>query len=299
MTHPAVIATVLVHDNNDGAAHVVERVIAQSRRPDAVVVVDNASRPPLDLGPHDHPVELVVIRCASNGGVGLGHNLAVRRALELGAERIWMLEHDSFPDDDCLERLLCTRAGLDGPCVIAPTLSRNNYERRWIERPGEHPCRVQALTWNGPLVDRAVFEQVGLLREDLFVGQEDHEFARAMSRAGLAIWCDPAAVVIHPNKGMHRFRTYESPDRVYYSVRNEIAVRSPDSRPRLPHRFTLAVRSVGELVRPGRGPRFVWARLQGAGDGLAGRLGHRRSPRRHQFDHPARPSRERSEPQEE
>lgn len=271
MSETRVVATVLNFDNPWGVRHVLECLAAQTRPPDRIVVVDNGGSTPLE--PTDPCfVHVDLVRSQSNLGVGGGHNLAIRRALEVhGADLVWVLEHDTFPDTTCLAGLLRRREESPSDCVVATTLTRNNYERRALAGSSGRD-EIDRVTLNGPLISRSVLSAVGLLNEDLFVGHEDWEYSRRLSAAGVPMLRAADAVAIHAHKGVGRFRAYVSPSRVYYSTRNAIVL-NEDGRARLIARAAAA--ALVELARPGRGWVFAAARARALLDGVRHRLGPR------------------------
>jgi GT2 family glycosyltransferase len=269
-----VVATVLAHGNEDGVRVVLDKLAAQRTRPAAVVVVDNGSPVPMVLPSEVDGLRVEAVRSVTNLGVGGGHNLAIRTALDrLGADVVWILEHDSFPEAGCLAALLAERARHDEPTVTVPDLARNNYERAWpsVDHTGE---RLTRFTFNGPLIDRPVVEQVGWINEDFFVGQEDWDYSQRVVAAGFGAFRCSQAMVLHATKGDGRFLTYVSPTRLYYSTRNLVAVQRPFTARRVVVLGAVTVaKAVVELVRPRRGPAFSAARWWAYYDGVTGRLG--------------------------
>ena len=225
-----VVATVLAHNNPWSAARVLGALRAQSRPVDEVVIVDNGSSVPLidqfkaaeiTLRTNEH-----VLRSDTNRGVGAGHNLGIDYARALGSDLIWILEHDSFADPDCLAVLL----GLLGPddAVIAvPLLARNEYERVLADRrpPGSGAHSTEhghVLTFNGILLAASLLDRIGPLREDLGVGLEDRDFLRRAVGVGARLAFPSRTLMIHPTRGNNRFPEPVAPERLYYSVRNAL-----------------------------------------------------------------------------
>ncbi len=269
---PAVVATILVHCNQPGLDEVLRCLDRQTRRPDAVVIVDNGLPPAEVAADVLGQVPVRVLRNGSNLGVGGGHNRAMRAALDAGAANIWLLEHDTFPDPGCLAALLA-HAATDA--VVVSRLVRNDYERRYppgSALPGIRVPRHAAVpgadrfTLNSVLVGRDVVARAGLLREDLFVGGEDWDYSRRVVHAGCRIVQAPAAVAIHANKGAGRFGEYESPGRLYYATRGRWLTSGGTSARDL-------ARCLAELVRPGRGRHYAAARWHAWQDGRRGRGG--------------------------
>ncbi len=139
-----VVASILVFDNPHGVVEVLRCLGRQTVTPDAVVVVDNGSRVPLGPEVGDRVDRLE--RSDVNLGVGGGHNLGVRTAVEsFGADHVWVLEHDTFPEDDCLERLL--EVARDEPlAAVAPYGGRNLYESLRRPRRGTRRTRRSRST---------------------------------------------------------------------------------------------------------------------------------------------------------
>jgi len=268
-----VVATVLCWNNEAGVREVLRRLALQSRPPDSVVVLDNGSTRPLVLEPESIFAGVFLLSSGTNLGVGAGHNRLIRHALdEHDADLVWLLEHDTFPNSDCLESLMRVRRATTTNSVIATELVRNNYERDWLPGRSADGEPLDRVTLNGPLIPRTVIDLVGLLNESLFVGQEDWEYSDRLRRASVAIVRAASAVALHANKGDGRFDSYVSPARLYYSARNLIAA---DRRNRAKRAARVGAAAFKELVTPGRGAAYAAARVNACSDGLRGRLGPR------------------------
>jgi GT2 family glycosyltransferase len=269
-----VVATVLVFNNAGGLQEVLRCLSKQTRRPDAIVVLDNGSLPAVDSSISAESAALHLIRFESNSGVGAGHNAAIREALRLGAEAVWLLEHDTYPDPSCLSELLAERDRHARPTVIVTELTRNNYERQWLSGDTENEGKVARFTLNGPLIDSEVFSILGGLNESFFVGQEDWDYSNRARTANVSIVRCVHAVAVHPNKGDGRFGVAASPTRLYYSSRNLIHSAGRTSAAR---QVVLAARviasSVAALGTPGKGHAYAAARLWAYLDALAGKMG--------------------------
>ena len=111
------VAVVVVTFNR---AELLERMLvglaALERRPDAVLVVDNASTDdtPRVLAEATNP-GLHVLRPAENLGGAGGFHLGVRTAHERGFDRIWLMDDDVVPAPDCLTVLMAQ----DEACLMA------------------------------------------------------------------------------------------------------------------------------------------------------------------------------------
>ncbi len=269
-----IIATVLVFDNQRGANAVMNAITHQTLQPESTIVVDNGSQPPFEPPARavadSTPTQLR--RLQSNGGVGVGHNTGIRAAVQLGADWVWVLEHDSLPDPDCLEKLSTAARELPSTvAVVAPHFARNRYERdMWREAIGSAVVPLDRATFNGVLLRTKAWQTVGPIREDLFVGLEDWEYAQRLRRDGWTLQLVSSPSGIHSNRGAGRFPTYSSPNRHYYSCRNELLLATGREKLRAVCRQAAGIPV--DFVRY-RSLRQARARLTGLVHGIRGRSG--------------------------
>jgi GT2 family glycosyltransferase len=268
---PKVVAVMLAHNPDPiTLGRAVSAVESQTLQPESLVIVDNGSVRAVRV-----PAPWLTLRLDRNLGVGAGHNIGWRHALDTtDAVYVWSLEHDSVPDPDCLERLV--NVALTAQADVA---AFKPLQHEGTPTHGGAPQTTTKLSFNGLLLPVTTIRQLGFLREDFFVGQEDRDFGARLQMAGLRILKVPAAGVEHANKGVAR-RGEVSVPRHYYSKRNLVYRRHGESP--LPIRFAVLVlesaRVLGSLFvrRPyRRSLRRTAARLWGTWDGVLGRLGQR------------------------
>jgi GT2 family glycosyltransferase len=270
---PRIVATVLAHGNQFGLDEVLRRLHQQTVPPVAVVVLDNGSSTPLSVT--EVPVVPTrLVRSETNVGVGAGHNRLIEIALEhLGAEAVWVLEHDTFPDPDCLAELLRSCRTLAAPWVVIPDVARN-YERQWLGEQREGPDLLRFFTFNGPLIDHEAIRRTGGLDERFFVGQEDRDYARRLEAAGVHLHHSVSAVVTHAHRGSRRFGSYVSPARLYYSVRSLAFLQPPTGVVARLRGFSASgAKALYELAARGRGRQYARARFFAYRDAVSGRMG--------------------------
>ncbi len=282
------MAVVLTHDAPESLVRCLASICAQTRPPDAVLVVDNASDPAVVLPPSPLPVTLV--RSEHNGGPAGGHEIGLRTFLESSHDLAWVMDDDCIPTANCLEELLAASAGPGYPEVrwarepsrreVLPVASRDAV----ADTVPVFPCRVEPTgirrfppAWSGFLMPRKVVELIGLPRVDLVWWTEDTEYlCHRMGSAGIRPIRAERAIVDH-----HRVRTGASkpPWKFYYEVRNTIAYRVY-TRDRSWAQVFRTIRQIARLVvriilrEPGKLVRLR-AVLDGVGDGLRRRSGLR------------------------
>lgn len=214
MTGPETVAVVVVtHNRADLLVGMLAGLAAQTRRPDVVIVVDNAST--------DHTREVLeahasapdalaldVVHQDNTGGAG-GFHTGVRRAYDAGYERVWLMDDDVVPAPDCLAVLMA----VDEDCLIAvrEDLSGGLVEKAAIEFDLRNPLairpkrsavdtvyadrasmpdlvEVQNVAFEGFMIRRTVITEIGLPDPTFFIFYDDAEYAIRARRAGRRIW---------------------------------------------------------------------------------------------------------------
>ena len=212
-------------------------ITAQTRQPDHVVVVDNASSDGTSAAVHSaHPdVELVNLPRNTGGAGGFAAGLAA--ALGAGAEAVWLMDDDTVPEPGALAALLEARAGYPGspPAVVGSrvvwtdgrehpmnTPRRKPLARRAeLERAARVGCvPIRSASFVSILVDGAACRGRGLPIADYFLWNDDFEFTARLLRGAPGLLCPASRVV-------HKTRVFGSTDadpgeRFFYEVRNKI-----------------------------------------------------------------------------
>ncbi|WP_374457922.1 glycosyltransferase family 2 protein [Nocardioides sp.] len=212
-----VAVVVVTHNRADLLSRLLDGLAAQTRRPDAVVVVDNASA--------DHTAEVLgartdlplhVITQDNLGGAG-GFHAGVRAAYDAGWDRLWLVDDDVVPAPGCLEALMA----VDEDCLIAvrEDLSGALVEKAAIDfdlhNPlAIHPKRaavdtvyadrasmpalveVQNVAFEGFMARRPVIAEIGFPDPAFFIFYDDAEYAVRARRAGHRIMAVRDAVLV-------------------------------------------------------------------------------------------------------
>jgi rhamnopyranosyl-N-acetylglucosaminyl-diphospho-decaprenol beta-1,3/1,4-galactofuranosyltransferase len=263
-TRRSVLAVVLTYNAPESLARCLSAIGAQTRPPDAVLVVDNASDPPAGLP--QSSLSVTLLRSEHNGGPAGGHELGLRAFLGSGLDLAWVMDDDCIPEATCLDELLAAVAGEDEDVPVFPI---------WVDgATGERRFRP---AWCGFLMPRVVVERIGLPRVELVWWTEDTEYLEhRLRRAGIRPVRAKRAVVEH-----HRVRTGSSkpPWKFYYEARNTIEYRfyvqdrSWSKRRRMIRSLVVLI---GQIIvnEPGKVARLR-AILRGVSDGVRRRSGLR------------------------
>jgi rhamnopyranosyl-N-acetylglucosaminyl-diphospho-decaprenol beta-1,3/1,4-galactofuranosyltransferase len=234
---PSVHVVVVAYNRRDLLASSLTAVLGQTRPPDQVHVVDNASTDgtPAMVGDRFPAVTLHVLPANTGGAGGFASGLAF--ALAAGADLVWLMDDDTVPEPGALAALLAARESYAGPPpgVVASrvvwTDGRDHPMNTPRARPGATAADraaavaagclpVRSASFVSLLVDADAVRVSGLPEADFFLWNDDFEFTTRLLRHRPGLYC-PASVV------EHRTRTFGSTDadpgeRFYFEVRNKV-----------------------------------------------------------------------------
>lgn len=212
-------ASVLHWGSNEDTWRAIASLRAQSRPPDGIVVIDNASEEPFDKQRTDAS-GLLIEREPANLGFAAGQNRGMTLALARGAEAVLLLNNDATLQPASLARLeACLAArpdvGLLGPVIRSadpPHLiesagirlnqatgrMRLCHHGRTSLPPGAAVEQVDALSGAALLATAAHIRRVGLLRPEYFCYFEEVDWCLRARAAGLGV------VLIRDAEARHR-----------------------------------------------------------------------------------------------
>ena len=261
-------------------------------RPFHLLVVDNGSTDDSAEKLHELLPNVEILETGENLGFAGGNNAGIERALEQGAEHVWLLNNDTVVEAETLSALV---RPLQHNATIGMTTSKiyffdrldtiwfagGTISRKWgfTRHVGEgeadrgqydRPSDVDYGSGASLLVRASVVSEIGPLDPDYFVYWEETDWCERARRAGWRVRYVPASRVWHkvgaatpPEQSWAKWR-YEGRNRVMFYKRN---------RPGEARRVALlALLNAAYLLFRGR-PRSAAALVRGVGDACAGRTG--------------------------
>ena len=239
---PKVIAVVVTYNRRELLLESLAAVLAQTRAPDKVIVVDNASEDGTAAAVRDAfpAVRLAEFRRNSGGAGGFAGGMAL--ALADGADLIWLMDDDTVPEPGALNALLGARDRMAAqdrsggpPALVASQVLWTDGREHPMNTPRRKPFAAKAerlaaaavgcvpirsASFVSVLVDAAECRRRGLPRADYFLWNDDFEFTTRLLRGNTGLLC-PASVVVHKTKTFGS--TDADPgDRFFYEVRNKV-----------------------------------------------------------------------------
>jgi rhamnosyltransferase len=233
---------------NEPVDRPLEALARQTRAPDGIVVVDNASTSP----PTSLPPGVDRVRTDRNLGPGSAVSRGLQHAMDLGYEWMWIFDADSAPRPDALAKLVglyqrlpaseraavgvisCT-AALDpsGQHLLARRFTAGGPRNARVVQGADH-YECDATIWSGSLYRVSAAKQVGMPRvgatvwDDLGHDYGDFEYSNRIRRAGYRLLVSRDSILdqhvgdalVMSVFGREMLATNHPPERRYLFFRN-------------------------------------------------------------------------------
>lgn len=242
-----VCAVVVTFNRRDKVTRVVDHVLAQSRQPDLVLVIDNASTDDTQeaLARYAGDERVSVVALPTNTGGAGGFSAGMARAYEQGHDFVWIMDDDCYPDPHALEELLVglekAEASMDMRLPYACSMVKwtdgdicemNNPGTTWdwgrLLARGQDAVLVSYCSFVSVLVPRWVLTRFGLPLEEYFIWFDDREYTLRIGQAGPGVQCLRSTVVhdLGENRGVN-FSDVNANNiwKFEYGARNEASYR--------------------------------------------------------------------------
>lgn len=242
-----VAAVVVTFNRLEKLKTVIQSIEAQSLAPAWLIVVDNASNDGTSqyLATLQTTVSLHVVSMTENSGGAGGFTAGMEEAYVLGADHVWIMDDDCYPEPSALEKLV---AGFDqavdglGPdvpfacsvvlytdgtiCEMNNPVTTWDWARLYVQ--DQPNVMVLACSFVSVLIPRWAIAEYGLPYREYFIWFDDREYTTRLTKVcpGVQVM---DSVVIHDmgdNKGVN-FEMVDQSNawKFAYGVRNEASYR--------------------------------------------------------------------------
>jgi len=234
------VACVVANGRDELLKRSLGGILNQTMQLDSVLVVDNATQKSTKQICKEYAVKYIVGN-SSLGGAG-GFATGMKLALDEGADYVWLLDDDGFPDPNCL-KVLYERMTSNSLSIVSPlSVSDSNPERPsnaiWLGlRKTSNVDLLRSKTFihnvvqffNGVLLTADAIRLVGFPNRELFLRGDEVDFYFRCRRIGLPMGMSTAASYFHRSSdseyGMNRDKLLsvnipDEPMKRYYQFRN-------------------------------------------------------------------------------
>ena len=210
-----VVAVVVTYNRSGLLQQCLEAVLGQTRPPDAVVVVDNASTDRTSEVLEAYADRVVRIRMRFNVGGAGGFHRGMRWAFENGADWLWLMDDDGIPALDGLEVMLqpayAGTLSLMNPVVVSlddaedlsfgigvDGIQTRSVPFIWSALKGGDVLPKQINPFNGTMLSRDLVARIGFPRREMFIWGDEVDYTNRVAAAGLPLGTVLRSVHRHP-----------------------------------------------------------------------------------------------------
>jgi GT2 family glycosyltransferase len=204
----------------------------QTRRPDAILVVNNGSTDNTEEWLKDQ--EDVIFITQGNTGSGGGFNSGINYAYKAGYTWIWCMDDDGYPKADALENLLKNETPVRSlmNCAVISKVDKKTFvwktgKYKTIDEVSEPTIKNIGHPFNGTLIHRAIVEKVGVPQASFFLwGDETEYYYRIVKKNNIPVFTVASSIHYHPPSAFSYKQDWEytSSWKMYYYVRNRFHI---------------------------------------------------------------------------
>ncbi|RLA19717.1 MAG: hypothetical protein DRQ56_04810 [Gammaproteobacteria bacterium] len=219
---------------------------------DMLIVVDNCSSDGtdqlLDAFAPKYAGKLAVEQLIRNSGGAGGFKAGLAKAIEYGADWIWLSDDDAIPAANCMYVVRSQLSSTKVPCVYGATaiekdddlehlcwpvriMQEGRYRNEAKKRADLHQIdTAEMLPFLGFTIHKSWLASAGLPNQHYFVSGDDREYSLRLRRAGASLYILRDAVVTHPKTPRYILSLFGrqilclrlAPWRRFYDVRNRL-----------------------------------------------------------------------------
>jgi len=219
MTHPStekVVVVVVAFNRRELLLECLTALAGQTRPPDAVLVLDNASTDGTAAAVRDNHPEVTLVELDRNTGGAGGFTAGLAEAVgPLGADLVWLMDDDTVPTETALAELLTARSHAPASSRIFASAvqwvdgrehpmnmprSRPFAGRSSLARAAEFGCYpVRSASFVSVMIDARAVREHGLPVSAYFLWNDDFEYTARILRRSTGYVCRKS-VVVHKTK---------------------------------------------------------------------------------------------------
>ena len=232
-----VIAVVVTYNRQHLLLESLAAVHAQSRAPDEVIVVDNASTDETAAVVRTRFPSVRLAELARNTGGAGGFACGIALALAGAADLIWLMDDDTVPEPAALRAMIEARGCYPArpPALVASRVLWTDGRPHPMNTPRTKPFATRAeraaaaaagclpirsASFVSVLVEAGECRRRGLPQAGYFLWNDDFEFTTRLLRGNAGLLC-PASVVVHKTATFGSTNV-DPGQRFFYEVRNKI-----------------------------------------------------------------------------
>ena len=234
-----IAANVVTYNRKDLLRECLNSLLAQTRKPDSIIIVDNNSndgtKEMLEKEFLDNPI-FDYVRLNENTGSAGGQYTGIKRAYEKGFDWVWCMDDDGSPSQSALYILLkekINNALLN--CLVVDDKEkeylgfglkdRQTGEKYFLVKEAQkRKCIYHVNPFNGTLISKKIIKKNGYPDKSFFIYGDEKEYLERIYKNGFSLVTLTDSIFYHPGVVYKSLVNKEKRDlpawKRYYLVRN-------------------------------------------------------------------------------
>lgn len=178
------------------------------------------------------------------GGAG-GFYEGIKEAIKHQADWVWIMDDDTIPNDDCLEKILTAKEKLNNKNIsffassiygengeymnvptVDTTVEKNGYQN-WYEFLADKMIKINIATFVSLLINGEAIKKVGLPCKQYFIWGDDTEYTMRMTKYYGPAYMVGDSIAIHKRKLAKAINIVNEEEKsripmYYYMIRNNL-----------------------------------------------------------------------------
>jgi rhamnopyranosyl-N-acetylglucosaminyl-diphospho-decaprenol beta-1,3/1,4-galactofuranosyltransferase len=231
-----IVAVVVTYNRINLLRECLGAILGQSEKVDKIILIDNAStdgtQEVLSEEGYLDLESVKYMRMKENIGGAGGFYEGIKLAKGLGADWVWIMDDDTIPQRECLEKLLkanqiigrkekisffasCVK-GINGEPMnvpaVADTCAENGYQN-YHEYLSDGIVRIRKATFVSILVSGRAVKQCGLPCKDFFIWGDDSEYTSRLTAFYGDAYLVGNSIAVHKRKLARELNIKEETDK--------------------------------------------------------------------------------------
>lgn len=199
------------YNSSENTIKLLEALKNQTSKDFEIIVVDNNSNDVGKLMDYKTPeTNIIYIKNDRNLGFSGGNNVGIKKALENGSNWVLLLNNDTMPESHLIEHLKANLEGQEGIFGLALDEGSGvacSGQIQWLKSTLIHITTLNVVMTKSVdkfyaiggamLIQKNVFDKIGLLDENYFLYFEDADFCQRARREGISVSFLPKIIISH------------------------------------------------------------------------------------------------------
>lgn len=222
-----ILAVVVTYNRLELLKRCIKGLQAQTLKDFDILIVNNGSTDGTKEWIDSLPEDILRIHQGNLGGAG-GFYAGQKYGYENGYEWIWMMDDDGVPDKCQLAELMKATEKYNEK-IVAPVVVNVDKPDEEAFRPGEKLALPKGdityslnffVPFNGVIYNRAVMEQIGFVKKELFIYGDEHDYTRRGEVAGFRVCVVLKAKHFHPVIKTNYYKVFPWSDKYQVALKS-------------------------------------------------------------------------------